>query len=1131
MSLPKWSLVCVLCGVVGCREAPGDGGTGGGTGGGGSGGGAGDAGVLKAPTAPNTVAASLKTGAVHLTWVNTGSDQTELVIGRAIVLAAAAKPAQTELVIIGSATASATSFDDRDIELGHFYVYGVAARGPGGRSAFTVQTGDALSLNPPGSPCQKAITATDADGDGLSDADEKLGWTVLINEDGKAAMSMRLVQSDPFSADTDSDGLCDNEESALKTDPRQLDSDGDGLADYDEVNRWGSSPTNVDSDQDAQGNSSFYDGSEVLNFGTSPTLADSDGDGRTDFEEINQNGTNALVAEIPMPALTITSAMDLGVNVKLENGSTVSNAATHAFEQGTSTALSKTSETANTQTTESSYSIEATVSAGFPESASVEATGTYSNKSGYVQETSSSFSRASTASSQSTYEALTSDAVNKNETISGGHIGLNFAIQNQGTRSFQMSSVVVTALKRDPANPASFTSIATLAFPSTADAVVLAEGQSTGPIRAEADISASAAIDLLSNPSAVFFKAANFALTDRTGTAFQFSIGEETSNRTALLTIDYGGVRPLERFRIATNVERTSTGKAAGVRLGDALSKIIGLTPGVGYQTEARFGGTNRIMTRVRDVEATPSLDGGTERFWVVIAPENPDPSLTPVAQRLLSRTSNLEDAVLMPRDSLTLAFVADGDHDGLFEREELMYGTYDGTPDSDGDGLTDFEEVRQGWVVPVDNAFYSAHPKVYSRPTSVDADGDGWSDAVERTNGTDPNRRDTDGDGLIDSLDPAPTKGPTGAWVKVLGTSGDDAVLQVLPTTDTVWVLGTSTGDFDGDGTAGGPFLMALEPDTGAKRWAVQLEGTTNFTKKITVDASNNVTWVAEVYPSVVQGATAHAIHLLRFSRTGAVLTVTDQTNVPYVGATSLSGNVCATLEPSENGSSTFFSSHKLFNGQNSYAVTTFDVTGAYGGSVSIGGSNTEFYTYTDTATLGVLTVASLDWVSGCSLTFFRGVKSPGSIIKYCGAGFSGRVKKVGLDSQSAAYASVDTGSKDRLDRLTLAGAQVWSRDFSPDFTAPRVTSLDIDAADQLFIGIQDSGKPATVEIVDVHNVRRDLFTLGNASTRVNSSRRDTIGNVFMGSTTTGGFEIYGPSLGGTDVVITRNPQITFGL
>ena len=61
---------------------------------------------------------------------------------------------------------------------------------------------------------------------------------------------------------------------------------------------------------------------------------------------------------------------------------------------------------------------------------------------------------------------------------------------------------------------------------------------------------------------------------------------------------------------------------------------------------------------------------------------------------------------------------------------------------------------------------------------------------------------------------DPAPTEGPKGAWVKVLGTSGDEAALHVLPAGDAVYVLGTSTGDLDGDGASGGPFVLALDAE-----------------------------------------------------------------------------------------------------------------------------------------------------------------------------------------------------------------------------------------------------------------------------------------------------------------------------
>jgi Bacterial TSP3 repeat len=1084
------------------------------------------------PSPPSGVQAQVQAGVLHLTWSAVGGGQTEFVIGRAVVGAAASRPAQTELQVVGSTAGGERSYDDLDVAPGHFYFYAVAARSAAGRSGFTLQDGDALSLTPMSGACAGTITATDSDGDGLSDADELAGWTVLVDEDGTGTnLSSRTVHSDPFNPDTDGDGLCDAQESQLKTDPTQADTDGDGLSDYDEVNRWGSSPTNVDSDGDAHGNPAFYDGAELLNFGTSPTLADTDGDGRSDYDEVNQNGTNPLVAELPQPRLNVVSAMDLGVNVQLANGTTVTDAATHTFTQGTTSLLTQTSASADTASIEASYSVSAEASAGFPESAGVKVTGTASQKEGYVQETSTSFSRASELSASAAYDQLASDLVSKDETVTGGHIGLDFEIVNAGTRSFQLSSVVVTALRRDPANPGAFTSIATLTFPSTADNLVLAEGQTTGPIRAQADIAANTALDLLANPGDVFFQTANFSLTDRTGTSFAFSVGETTASRTALLTLDYGGVRPLERYRVATNVERTSTGKAAGVRLGDVLQRILGLAPAVGYQTEARAGGGKRIFTRVRDVAAVQGADGGTERFWVLLAPENPDPSLVSVSDRLLSSSIDVEDAVLMPRDSLTLAFVADHDGDGLFEREEALYGTFDGVADSDGDGLTDFEEVRVGWTVNVDNAFYRAHPHVYSNPTAVDADGDGWDDATERAHGTDPNRKDTDGDGIIDSLDPEPTQGPSGAWVKVLGTAGDEAVLQVLADSSTVWVLGTSTGDIDQDGVPGGPFLMALEPASGAVRWTLQLEGSQDYARKVVLAPDGTVTWIAEVLPGGLPGVTLDALYLVHLDSTGRVLGASSLTDVPYTGATALGNTTAGTEEPAPGGGVVLFAGYRQLNNLAALQLTGFSAGGAFVEGVGLQGSyGTTIPQVRGSATAGLLTAVSVDWTAGCSVQLFRATAPQGGGAAYCTTGNPGRVGVVALDSQSAAYVAVNTGAQDQVDRITLAGLRLWSRTYAGELTAPRVTALDVDASDQIYLGLTDSGKPAALDIIEPSGQRLALLRLGNPSTQLVSSRRDGVGNLFLVGTTLGGFETYAPNLGGTDVVVTRNPQLTFG-
>lgn len=84
----------------------------------------------------------------------------------------------------------------------------------------------------------------------------------------------------------------------------------------------------------------------------------------------------------------------------------------------------------------------------------------------------------------------------------------------------------------------------------------------------------------------------------------------------------------------------------------------------------------------------------------------------------------------------------ADPDGDGLPNWREAELGTDPNNPDTDGDGLSDGDEVRI-WG---------------TNPLRRDTDGDGLSDGDEvNIYGTDPLNPDTDGDGIADGLDPFP--------------------------------------------------------------------------------------------------------------------------------------------------------------------------------------------------------------------------------------------------------------------------------------------------------------------------------------------------------------------------------------
>lgn len=126
-----------------------------------------------------------------------------------------------------------------------------------------------------------ADLSTDADSDGLTNLQESQGCI--------ANSPMWINGSDPYSGDTDGDGVVDQSECAWDTNPNEADTDGDGLTDYEEAYTPFNSryqPQHADTDCIAPPYGSYT--CDAVNDGDE----DCDGDSRTNLEEMRIDFTD-----------------------------------------------------------------------------------------------------------------------------------------------------------------------------------------------------------------------------------------------------------------------------------------------------------------------------------------------------------------------------------------------------------------------------------------------------------------------------------------------------------------------------------------------------------------------------------------------------------------------------------------------------------------------------------------------------------------------------------------------------------------------------------------------------------------------------------------------------------------------
>ncbi len=593
----------------------------------------------------------------------------------------------------------------------------------------------------------------DTDGDGIEDLTEVVGWQIQIDETGFGTgaipnlFTLRTVTSDPAVVDTDGDGLDDHEEYLILSDPRLVDTDGDGLSDSAEWYQWLTSPVSVDTDGDARGpdadlppKAALFDGNELTDRGTSPSFADTDGDGKTDYEEYDNPIRSQLIAEIPEVAISFEGDVDVRLNVSYAETLGQESQYGTTMSQSQTTSTSRT----NSDTTSQKLSIEQTINyspLSFGGSTKI------GFELGWSQTT--SFTQSSSQTAQEQHSRYLKDSATKTESAASGTISLGLRATNRGVSSYELDSLGLTILqfqqvRQDDVTTPSFKTVATLT--PDLQGVTLAPGDTSPLLRLAAEnVNAELIKEFLANPTTLYYETAAFELLSIDGINFDF-ITEQTFARTAFVEIDFGDGN-IERYRVATNVRRDENSNFIGVTLGRVMQDILKI-PYTTIENPDQPG--QMLLASVRGI--TSSLPASEDSIWVVGTSSEQEGA----------QSVSFDDIVLAAGDSVRLLFLDDNDQDGIYDLSEELFGSAKDNIDSDGDGLSDREEVVDGWevgpvlreddigdIVTVTEAYF-----VFSDPTSADADGDGLTDQEELVAGTDPSNPDTDVDGLSDGFE-----------------------------------------------------------------------------------------------------------------------------------------------------------------------------------------------------------------------------------------------------------------------------------------------------------------------------------------------------------------------------------------
>ena len=497
----------------------------------------------------------------------------------------------------------------------------------------------------------------------------------------------------------------------------------------------------TDSDKDKD-NDGLTDIEEIYKYDTNPNSTDTDGDGWNDSEELadgmyspsNPTKFNPRIADVPGLRITLVKTPSITLNITtsegvsgsetISNGSEVSRANSTSYEQTRSVDIMEGWKLSTTQSVE--------VGGGFKYSGSV----TLGYNASYTSSTGMSWSSTEENKVAESYEKALANETSEGSEINGATVCMQVELENTSDIAFTIEALKLSASMYDIKDTAILKILADLSRDGDWSDITLKPAESVEANFCNNDVKVELIEDLIYNTSAIVLGSSTQKITIDGGSSDFTKVYTKVAAKTADITIDYGpgatGTQSV-RYQVAANYRYNPDNKGsddmyAKTSLADLLRNAH-----VDFKQDSVKGSSKQKLYGLASIDEYKYNLKDSAMWYVSIqrAADLKKGRNTMELYVLAHASYDLEKIFIGAGDAVHIFYSRDQDHDGVPFFTEHLFGSDDKKVDSDGDGLSDYDEIN-GWTKG------KSKTKIYTNPANADTDGDGLNDKKD----SEPTRR-----------------------------------------------------------------------------------------------------------------------------------------------------------------------------------------------------------------------------------------------------------------------------------------------------------------------------------------------------------------------------------------------------